>query len=460
MNTLPARLANVEAECSILSAAVYRKDWLLDVLQNVNVDDFTRNETRAIFSVIQKMYERGEDISLGTVSMHQKELEDAGYIQGRDMTFSQMIGNPPMSREISPYISTLKEMSTRRLVYRAAQTAIHYIDSGEMSSVAFDELERAVIERTATGMKRELLTPNDMAKAIENTVKECMDAESRKKKVIYTQYGQLNICTGGFSNGELIILSAESGTGKSAFAMNLAGGIAITNHKPLLYLNSEMLTEQNALRWAAYLSQVSHSALRSGKETEDDAKKAISTSEAMRNGKLYTLNIPDMQIVSVLSELRRMKAKYDISIAIVDYIGRMDTMNLRDAREWQVMKSAAQKLKTIAMELQIPIIMVAQLTADGGRLAQSSYMAHEADLWINLSRINDEGDLKKYWPWNYKLTFRKARNVECGKEIMLRFDGDHFTFIGRKKDAEEIAGARPLDAGAKTTKATGKDVPM
>ena len=168
--------------------------------------------------------------------------------------------------------------------------------------------------------------------------------------------------------------------------------------------------------------------------------------EMIGKSKLYVLNIPDMQVQSVLAEVRRMKARFNVELVIVDYIGRMDTMNSKnDVKEWQIMKSAAQRLKTLAEELHVTIIMVAQLTEDGGRLAQSSYMKHEADLWVNLTRLSEE-DEKKNWPWNCILTVKKARNVEDGKKIPMRFNGDTLTFTDRRKDAEEMAGKKPASA--------------
>ena len=451
MTALPAQLANVSAECSVLSAAVYREDWLLDILQSVSVHDFTRNETRAVFDVISKMNERGEKVTLETLALHGNELSSAGYVQGRDMTFSEIVGNPPAPYELSGFIDTLKEMTLRRRILRASQMAENMINKGEMSETAFAELERLVMEKTATGMTREMLSPDKLADAIEAAVDERMNEKERKKRVIYSTFGMLNKFSGGFEKGDLVILSAESGAGKSAFSMNLADGIACSMKRPTLYLNSEMQTNQYALRWSSYLSKVSHTALRNGEASKDSAKMAKDTSAIIRNSALWTLNMPDMQVSAVLAEVRRAKAQHDIEIAFVDYIGRMDTMNFKDAKEWQVMKSAAQRLKTLAVELQITVVMVAQLTSDGGRLAQSSYMSHEADLWLNISRIKED-ELQRYWPWNYGLIFRKARNCEAGKTIFLRFNGDTLTFTDQESEAKKMAGKKTALAGATITK--------
>lgn len=458
MTTLPAQSANVGAECFVLSAAVYREDWLVDVLQAVTVEDFTRNETRAVFSVIGEMYANREKVTLETVTLHGKELNDAGYIKGRDMTLTQIIGNAPAPHDFPGYIATLKEMTMRRHILRASQTAAAMIQKGEMSEKAFAELERVVMEKTATGMTREMLAPSDMGDAIDAAIDERMDKEAIKKAVIYTEFGSLNKRCGGFEKGDLVILSAESGAGKSAFSMNLANGIACFMKRPCLYLNSEMQTKQIALRWAAHLSGVSHSALRNGSATKEEAEKAKEAGDIMRRSALWTLNMPDMQIASVIAEVRRAKAKQNIEIAFVDYIGRMDTMNLKDAKDWQIMKSAAQRLKTLAVELQITVVMIAQLTSDGGRLAQSSYMSHEADLWLNIGKLSED-DLQKYYPWNYVLTFRKARNVENGQKVWLYFDGDTLTFTDQESKARKMAGERKPFAGV-THNARKEDIPQ
>ena len=92
-------------------------------------------------------------------------------------------------------------------------------------------------------------------------------------------------------------------------------------------------------------------------------------------------------------------------------------------------------LKTLAQEQDITVIMVAQLTADGGRLAQGSYMKHEADLWVNIKRFSED-DLYKARPWNCCLEFRKARNTETGKKLLMNFYGDMLTFTDNQKEAQ------------------------
>jgi replicative DNA helicase len=453
------KLSDIKAECAILSAACYKKEWLLDVLQSVSEKDFSSADTAAVFTVISQMYNAGEEVSTHTVAMKQKALADAGYVRGRDLGLVQIIDSAPIPTEFPGFLAAVKEMTSRRIVYRTVDKVLNMARQGESSGLMYDELEKMLVEKTKTDMKREILLPSDMQAAMCKAIEDRADTQKRNNHVLYTSFPSLNRKSGGLEKGDLVILSAESGAGKSAFAMNLAYGTACLNKRPTLYMNSEMNTEQMALRWASFISKVSHGALRNGTASAEEIEKAKSAVEVIKNSKLYTLNIPDMQIASVLGEVLRAKARYGIEVVIVDYIGRMDALNAKDVKEWQMMKSAAQRLKTMAQELQITVIMIAQLTSDGGRLAQSSYMSHEADLWLNIGKIAEE-KLSEFWPWNYVLTFRKARNVENGQTVMLRFDGDTLTFTDQESKAKDMAGQKPLDAGAKTTKATGKDVPM
>jgi hypothetical protein len=146
--------------------------------------------------------------------------------------------------------------------------------------------------------------------------------------------------------------------------------------------------------------------------------------------------MPDMQIGNILSEIRLLHKRYGLEMVIVDYIGRMDTMNVKDSiKEWQLMLNSARMLKTIATELKIVVVMVAQLTKDGGSLAQGSYMKHECDLWLNIIRWKDDASLAENYPWNCLMEIRKARSADTGRGIRMYFNGDTLTFTDNEERA-------------------------
>ena len=424
-----------EAERRLLSNAMECKENLEAVMETVKDDDFAESGNVELYRLMKAMYMDGYEVNLATVYQKHGQIVKGLNFGGR--SFISAFQGLTLKGETRVLIEKVKEMAEIRRVSSMLDKAQNAIHAGESSEFVKRMLEDGLISLGETA-SRELITPHDMAMTIIEAVLERMDQNARAKAVINSSFGKLNKATQGFEKGDLIILSAESGAGKSAFAMNLSKDIAVDQKRPTLYLNSEMGTKQMSLRWGSFIGKVCHSTLRSG-TTSDNEFAAISKSADIFNiGKLYTMNIPDLQIENVLSEIRRAKSRYGIEMAIVDYIGRMDTINNKDAKDWQVLLNGARRLKSIAMDLGIVVIMVAQLAEGGGKLAQSSYMKHETDLWLNICRINDEDDLKKTCPWNCYLEFRKARNVSMDFKLMMNFYGDMLTFTDKREVAEEF----------------------
>ena len=276
------------------------------------------------------------------------------------------------------------------------------------------------------------MSPKDLANRCADEVAVRMD--KKRNKAVFTSFNRLNKISGGFEDGDLIILSGGTGTGKSAFAMNLTRDIGITQKVPCLYINSEMSEAQMALRWAALLSHISHQNLRTGEITTDDYGHIMQRLDVCLASTVHTATIPDLRLEPVISEIRRFKAHEKIKVAVIDYIGRCDFIDAKNKDDWQILTGAARKLKTIAQELEIVVIMLAQLNTSG-RLAMASYMSHEADLWLNLDKPDPE-EIQD--PWNMFLQIKKARNAATG-EIPLYFCGDMLTFTDNKNMAIELA---------------------
>jgi len=429
MANSPFTFNDNDAEDSVISAMLFG-DELDTIFSELELDDFCSKTGQGIFTLANKYYTEGKTVDAATMFKDAIDLKlfDSEHVP---LTYYAKLHLRSM---VPSYIKRLKKATMRRNIIHLTEDTAGRIRNWDEPEDVLIGLEDKLIAMNGTGVKRDLITPDTMAQGCFAAYFDRMDEEKRNKKVLYSSYKSLNRQVGGFEHGDLVILSAESGAGKSAFAMNIARDIGITQRRPVLYMNSEMSTEQQELRWVSCLCNISHSRIRDGIHNERDDARLAERLEPLNKSKMYTLNIPDMQINVVCSELRTMQRRYGIELAIVDYIGRMDTMS-DDAKEWQVLLNAARRLKTMAQELNMTVIMVAQLTGDGMRLAQGSYMKHEADLWINLRRIKDEDELAKHYPWNCALDIRKARNAESGKSILLHYYGDTLTFT----DKEELA---------------------
>jgi replicative DNA helicase len=408
------------------------------ILSQVGDEDFSNDKNKGVYRVVAGMAQNGQKIDMITT---QPKLTANHLLSLQDhMDYVKMLGAMERSN-IPSYVMRLKKATQRKEILRMLFKASGELREQEEPDKILQGLMDTLVLHSPTGSKRTLIEPATMAQGCLEAVSNRMDAEKRKASVINLSFGSINRAIGGLEKGDLIILSGGTGGGKSALSMNIARDVGVVLRRPCLYMNSELTTEQQELRWASCLSGVSHSAIRAG-QVGDEYNVIANSLTDMLHSKLYTLNMPDMQIGNILSEIRLLHKRYGLELVIVDYIGRMDTMNVKDqVKEWQLMLNSARMLKTLAVELNVVIVMVAQLTKDGGSLAQGSYMAHECDLWLNINRWKDENDLAENYPWNSYIEVRKGRNVEQGKWLRMYFNGDTLTFTDDEAKATAYAKA-------------------
>jgi replicative DNA helicase len=187
----------------------------------------------------------------------------------------------------------------------------------------------------------------------------------------------------------LILLTAESGKGKTAFAQNFIAAGCFIRENPTLYINSEMSKQQVILRFASMDSDTDSEKVKFGEITEEEKQKIFDNMEVINQAPFYHYGCPSLNITKVVSMIRKLHVQKGIRLVILDYIGRMDRVN-KDSKEWEELHQICKTLKTIAQELGIAVIIIAQLN-DDGNLQAAKRMRNEADILIKLLPMsNDE----------------------------------------------------------------------
>lgn len=418
-----------ETERHILAGCMDGTEYIGETLAELCEEDFYQQEHQIIFRAIADMYRNGKEVNIQSFYiLHGDMIRQLGI---RWTKFTDVFTNPVAFKTA---INKLKETTKARNLMSLSDDIRQDIENGASPDEVKAKIEIA-LSKCESAAGRTYISPQEMARKCLDVAAERMEPEARKKKCIHTGFATLNRVTGGMEAGDLIILSGGTGGGKSAFAANLSRDICVIQKLPGLYVNSEMSGEQMALRWTSILAESSHTKLRTGTLQDGEFNKLPLKLDSFNNGGLHTLTIPNLRIDTVLSEVRRFKAKENIRIAVIDYIGRTDFLDSKK-EDWQLLTGAARRLKTLAQEQEIAIIMLAQLNTSG-RLAQASYMSHEADLWLNL-RKPTEDEVKEFLrdrnPWNLILEIAKGRNAPTGA-IPFYFWGDRLTFTDDKAKA-------------------------
>jgi replicative DNA helicase len=411
-------------EDKVLVLMINSADCLADGLGQLTVDHFQDRLNKDVFCVLKRFNEAGREVSIITIAEDCRKLPGFDLMRFMNSTLSS-------KSEFAYLLGRLEDMRQGREVYKLLQDGIDRLQDEE-TAIVIDSLMEGLFRTGEKTLSEEIISGKELStRALSH-----IDARVNRKKSgvgLYTQWPKLNRMIGAFEPGDLVIVSAPTGSGKSAFCQNIFKYLSVGVKVPGLYINSEMSEEQMSLRWAAMLSDgVTHSQLRAGELQSAEYDALITGMDRLYTSKFACVTIPDLSIDRVSSIVRRYKKSNGVQCVAVDYIGRMDTMNAK-LREDQVLLNAAKRLKTLAQQTNVVMFMVAQVRKDGA-LQSASYMENEADLHLSLEPMSDEeaermaANMK---PWNYRLHIRKGRNCQKGWTFM-KFQGEKLTFYGEE----------------------------
>lgn len=417
---------------------VGKRSEIVTLATTLTEEDFFFPGYQALLRVVKKELDAGDttdgvEHGLKIRHKYKETLEQHNWLDEgisqivSDLTACTLDGKPEY------YMPLVKQKTELRKILHELYMAVDMCrHSQDDNKAVYDYLQRIAFDRLATDSK----DSNDLTKAEfgELMIQEMydnLDKEKRKEKTINLPWVKFQQNTGGLNVQGLIIISAPSGQGKSAFALNIAANVGVVQRQPTLYINSEIPNNDMADRVDSHLAYVDSMKLRLGQYVDEKGEllqivndRVLLAAERYNKGELLFRQIPDLQIGNVEAMIQQDKAQRDTKLVIVDYIGRMDfeKNSNRDLQEWQVLRLSAMRLKRIAMEQNVCVVMVAQLT-DQGTLQGSRAMKNEADLWINLEREQEEDKLAEMWPYNCYVNIKKARNCPDDTRIRFRYDG-------------------------------------
>ncbi|MEX2559449.1 MAG: DnaB-like helicase C-terminal domain-containing protein, partial [Pirellulales bacterium] len=249
-------------------------------------------------------------------------------------------------------------------------------------------------------------------------------------------FTDLDGLTGGFHDGELVILAARPSMGKTALATNIADHVAISGLRTTLFVSLEMSRLELAERMLCGHGRINGHKLRNGFISATDRKKLIESSVAMSKAPLFIDDTPSRTMTEIAATARRLRRREKLALVIIDYLQLIEPDNPKDPRQEQVAK-IARRLKGLARELKLPVLCLAQLNRqaevtkdnrprlnhlrESGAIEQDadvvlfvhrdeyyqsndddrSRVAGQADLIIAKQRNGPTGDIKLAWLQDY-----------------------------------------------------------
>jgi len=266
------------------------------------------------------------------------------------------------------------------------------------------------------------------------------DAYKTKKPItgIPTGFDKLNEMTSGFQPSDFVIIGARPSIGKTALALNMAAHIAFKHHIPAAFFSLEMSDIALAQRLISSEARVDGKKLRSGYLNSDDFRSILDVVGKMNEAPFYIVDMPNMKILDLRSQARKLRAQEKVEIIFVDYLGLISHENNSLPRYEQI-SEISRSLKSLARELKIPVVVLCQLNREMERTGQgqpptlanlrdSGSIEQDADLVLFLhkrpQKVKKEGEEEdKSFQEGYptELIIAKQRNGPVGViELVLR----------------------------------------
>ena len=384
---------SLDAEQSVLASVLIDPECFDDVCQIVRAEDFHLDVHREIFETMLSFTIQNKAIDLITIinalvsgGVYEDEAAARSYIR-------LLVDLVPGSANAKDYAKIVHDKSVlRRLIKVAEDIQKDAYTEGEEVERIVDLAEQRVFEIAQNNEKRDFAHIRDVIMQTYERLNTLRDAPEEAMGV-QTGYEDLDKYVVGFGKGDLVIVGARPGVGKTSFCLNLGVNVAKKTKKAVCMFSLEMSAEQLVSRVLSFEALVDSKKIRSGKLDNEDWEKIANAAASLSETDIYIDDTTGVNVTSMKAKLRRIK---NLGMVVVDYLQLMETEKKRkDGSRVNEVAEITRGLKIMGKELGVPIIVCSQLSRGTDKekkrpvlsdLRESGSIEQDADMVLFLSR--------------------------------------------------------------------------
>ncbi|MCX7719672.1 MAG: replicative DNA helicase [Dictyoglomus thermophilum] len=422
---------NEEAEQAVLGAMLLSRDAIAKVIEILNPDSFYYEHHGIIFRVIVELFEKGLPVDLVSVT---EELRSRNLLErvGGNVYLASLLDVVPTAANVEYYANIVAEKALlRRLISAGTEIVSLGYRENENPELLVDKAEQLIFDIAQHHRFRTLIPLRDvLAKSFKEI--ERIHQTGKPFTGIPTGFWDLDRKTGGFQPSDLIIVAARPGMGKTSFCLNIAQHVALEEHLPVAIFSLEMSSFQLALRLLGSEAQIDIHRLRTGQIREQEWPKLARAFGKLAEAPIFVDDTPDLNVIEMRARARRLKAEVGLSLIIVDYLQLIRLLD-RDKSEHQQISEISRGLKSLARELEVPVIAISQLSRAVETRAErrpqlsdlrgSGGLEQDADVVIFIYREGyykaQEAEMESDLPEEVEIIIAKQRNGPTGTVKLL-----------------------------------------
>ena len=353
---------NLEAEMSILGACFLSTYALDKVCEEVTSDMFFSNANKIIFNAIFELHNKKTPLDSTTLINEIEKKENINSIGGVEY-LSEVIDSVITAANIDYYIDIVREKALRRkLIEVSTGITTSAFDEDSETNDIIDNAEKSIFTVTKSRKAGEFKAIRDVMRSTQEKLE---DLAKNDKEItgISTGFYDFDKLTSGLHENELIILAARPAMGKTAFGVNIAVNAALNSKKNVALFNLEMSAEQLAMRMIAAQGGIEQNKLKTGRLEHNDWKKVNEAMSELSNINLFIEDASGMTVSEIRAKCRRLAAQDPgLGLVVIDYLQLIDGGAKYAGNRQQEVSEISRSLKTMAMELKVPVIALAQLS--------------------------------------------------------------------------------------------------
>lgn len=424
----------LELEEAVLGALMLEKDALTDVIDKLKPENFYKEVHQKIYQAICDLFSKSEPTDYLTVINELKRNGDLENVGG-PYYITQLTGRIASTANTEFHAHIILQKFIQRELIRISSRVIEeaYDDTVDV----FDLLDNAesklfdVAEGTIRG------APKKMTGLIGEALKQIEDAKNHKDGMsgVASGFTKLDRMTNGWQKADLIIVAARPAMGKTAFVLSMARNLAVEFRKPVAFFSLEMSSLQLVMRLISNETELDAEKLKKGQLTMAEWEQLHSQIDKLSDAPLIIDDTPALSIFELRAKSRKLMAKHQLELIVVDYLQLMTAGSDSKGNREQEISMISRSLKSIAKELNVPIIALSQLsraveTRGGDKrpmlsdLRESGAIEQDADMVIFLYRPEyygiDEDEDHNPTQGLAEVIIAKHRNGQTGT-VRLKF---------------------------------------
>ena len=351
---------SAEAERAVISSMIRNKDAITSASEILVAEDFYQKQYGTLFEAMVELHNDGKPVDLVTLQDKLKEKDVPPELTSVEF-MRELLSDVPISANIKSHANIVKDKSMLRRLIKVTEgiTNACYLGNESVEDI-MAETEKQVFHLLQNRSGGDYVSIKDVVIQAVESIEQASKTAGRVTGISSGFY-DLDYKTAGFHPSQLILVAARPAMGKTAFVLNIAEHVAVKEKIATAVFSLEMSKEELCKRILSMNGKIDAQAMRTGELQDDDWGKIVESAKNVGESKLILDDTPGISISELRSKCRKYKLEHDIGLIIIDYLQLMSGSKNQESRQQEI-SEISRSLKSLARELEVPVIALSQLS--------------------------------------------------------------------------------------------------